>query len=76
MRHTFSHFHLDITPLLVRANAASNRIMEDRGLLWYNPTGTEPRGMAAPVDALLQRLTRHFQQREQHDTNGTLRKTG
>ena len=76
IRHTFSHFHLDITPLLVRANAASNSIMEDRGLLWYNPTGTEQRGLAAPVDALLQRLTRHFQQREQHDTNGTLRKTG
>ncbi len=24
MRHTFSHFHLDITPLLLRANDASN----------------------------------------------------
>ncbi len=51
-------------------------VMEDKGLLWYNPTGTEQRGLAAPVDALLQRLTIHLQQREQHDTNGTLRKTG
>mgnify|MGYP001825496470 FL=1 len=76
MRHTFSHFHLDITPLLLRANDASTSVMEDRGLLWYKPTGTEQRGLAAPVDALLQRLTSYFQQREQHDTNGTLRKTG
>ena len=75
-RHTFSHFHLDITPLLVLANDTSSAVMEDKGLLWYNPAGTEQRGLAAPVDALLQRLTKHFQKREQHDTNGTLRKTG
>jgi len=76
MRHTFSHFHLDITPLLLRANDASNSVMEDKGLLWYNLTGTEQRGLAAPVDALLRRLTIQLQQREQHDTNSTLRKTG
>jgi A/G-specific adenine glycosylase len=76
LRHSFSHFHLDITPLLLLANDASNSVMEDKGLLWYNPTGTEQRGLAAPVQALLRRLTKHLQQREQHDTNGTLRKTG
>ena len=76
MRHTFSHFHLDITPVLATAGAASTVVMEDNGLLWYKPAGTEQCGLAAPVDALLQRLSKHLQQREQHDTNGTLRKTG
>ena len=76
MRHTFSHFHLDITPLLALASDTSSAVMEDKGLLWYNPSGTEQRGLAAPVDTLLQRLTKHLQQREQHDTDGTLRKTG
>ena len=76
VRHTFSHFHLDITPVLAVAGETATMVMEDRGLLWYNRTGTEQRGLAAPVDLLLQRLTKHLQQREQHDTNGTLRKTG
>jgi len=61
MRHSFSHFHLDITPLLVRAKQASSGVMEDKGLLWFDPKGTEQCGLAAPVDALLQRLTRRFQ---------------
>ncbi len=62
IRHTFSHFHLDITPLLVRTKHASNGVKEDKGLLWFDPTGTGQRGLAAPVDALLQQLARHFQQ--------------
>jgi A/G-specific adenine glycosylase len=76
MRHTFSHFHLDISPLLLQAKDAATAVMEDKGLLWYNPTGTGQCGLAAPVEVLLRRLTGHLQQREQHDTNGTLRKTG
>jgi len=76
MRHTFSHFHLDITPVLAVAGETANTVMEDGGRLWYNPSGTEQRGLATPVDLLLQRLTKHLQQREQYDTNGTLRKTG
>jgi len=76
LRHTFSHFHLDITPLLLRAQDAPTGVMEDKERLWYNPGGSGQRGLAAPVQALLRRLTRHRQQREQHDTNGSLRKTG
>jgi len=76
VRHTFSHFHLDITPVLAAASETAITVMEDRGLLWYNPSGTEQCGLATPVDLLLQRLTKHLQQREQHDTNSTLRKTG
>lgn len=76
MRHTFSHFHLDITPLLAQAREGSGAVMEDKGRLWYNPTGTRQYGLAAPVAVLLQRWTKHLHQREQYDTNGTLRKTG
>jgi A/G-specific adenine glycosylase len=76
MRHTFSHFHLDITPLLLLVKDTPTAVMEDKGLLWYKPTGTGQRGLSAPVDVLLRRLTGYLQQREQHDTNSTLRKTG
>jgi A/G-specific adenine glycosylase len=77
IRHSFSHFHLDITPLLLQARDDTPAgVMEDAGRLWYNPTGSGQRGLAAPVQTLLRRLARHRQQRDQHDTNGTLRKTG
>jgi A/G-specific adenine glycosylase len=54
-RHTFSHFHLDITPVpaqLLRATAA----METAGTLWYNLRSPLARGVSAPVKRLLQQL--------------------
>jgi A/G-specific adenine glycosylase len=54
-RHTFSHFHLDITPVparLVRATAA----METADTLWYNLRSPLARGVSAPVQRLLQQL--------------------
>jgi A/G-specific adenine glycosylase len=76
MRHTFSHFHLDITPLLAQGGELPHAVMEDKGRLWYNPTLGQQRGLAAPVTVLLQRWSEQLHQREQHDTNGTLCKTG
>lgn len=54
-RHTFSHFHLDITPIpatLVRATA----VMEKADTLWYNLRSPAARGVSAPVKKLLQQL--------------------
>ncbi len=55
-RHTFSHFHLNITPVTARPVGPGGRIMENRDALWYNLDRTEKRGLAAPVKRLLDQL--------------------
>lgn len=60
-KHTFSHYHLDITPVLVTLNSQENAIMEPSPRLWY-PLHTDDHdqtkhiGLAAPVKALLLKL--------------------
>ena len=60
-KHTFSHYHLDITPVLVRIKDSPNAVVEPSARLWYplNPNeqgSTKNIGLAAPVKALLQKL--------------------
>ncbi|MDA0148541.1 A/G-specific adenine glycosylase [Vibrio sp. LaRot3] len=55
-RHTFSHYHLDITPILVNMSKQPDVVMEaDKGL-WYNLSQPEEVGLAAPVKQLLESL--------------------
>jgi A/G-specific adenine glycosylase len=54
-RHTFSHFHLDITPVLVRAENPVDRVMDDARWVWYKGDTTTG-GLAAPVKRLLDAL--------------------
>ncbi|GGK63065.1 A/G-specific adenine glycosylase [Amphritea balenae] len=58
IRHTFSHFHLDITPVKVRLidKAPTNRVMEQPASLWYNLRQPQKVGLAAPVKKLLGKL--------------------
>jgi len=58
LRHSFSHFHLDITPLLVELGAnRAGAVLEGQPAVWYNTrTENTPRGLAAPVQRLLDRL--------------------
>jgi A/G-specific adenine glycosylase len=56
LRHTFSHFHLHITPIPVRTLGASGKIMEPAGTVWYNLSLPDERGLAAPVKSLLEQL--------------------
>jgi A/G-specific adenine glycosylase len=56
VRHTFSHFHLDITPIPAQAVGACPSIMEQAPSVWYNPDSPDTRGLAAPVKRLLERL--------------------
>jgi len=58
LRHTFSHFHLDITPILVRAGS-SVRCLDSAGSLWYPLNHSMKLGLAAPVKKLLDRLASH-----------------
>jgi len=57
MRHTFSHFHLDITPI-VALSGPDGRIMDDQHQLWYNPAKPKSLGLAAPIKKLLARYSR------------------
>lgn len=55
LRHTFSHFHLDITPMQVKLRKApTNSVMEGAATLWYNISQPQKIGLAAPVKKLLQ----------------------
>ena len=56
LRHSFSHFDLDIRPLLVRVADASGMVADNDSGNWY-PLGKPPAvGLAAPVEKLMQNL--------------------
>ncbi len=58
-RHTFSHYHLDITPVRVtmpKSVGADARRVADAGAVWYNSASPARVGLAAPVAKLLARL--------------------
>ena len=54
-RHTFSHFHLDITPIRVTATDLHKGVMEANEEVWYKG-GSLPGGLAAPVSRLLRQV--------------------
>ena len=54
-RHAFTHFELEISPLLARC-AGWNGVMDGSPLLWYNPASPARLGLPAPVTALIQSL--------------------
>jgi A/G-specific adenine glycosylase len=56
LRHSFSHFHLDIHPVLLRLEDNTSSVMEDAGALWYNLGAPQTLGLAAPVKRLLNQL--------------------
>jgi A/G-specific adenine glycosylase len=56
LRHTFSHFHLDITPVLAPVEDPAPTVLEGDATFWYQPGTALPGGLAAPVARLLDRL--------------------
>ena len=56
LRHTFSHYHLDIQPQHIRLSREPARIMEADRQLWYKGAQHQPLGLAAPVKKLLDSL--------------------
>ena len=73
MRHTFSHFHLDITPCVAEVNNPDQSVMEAERRVWYkasqddreNPSTVISKdqrlGLATPVTSLLNRLKEDLQ---------------
>ncbi len=55
LRHTFSHFRLDIQPTLlsIDVRGAVNAVKDSPERKWYEVDGTERIGLAAPVTRLL-----------------------
>ena len=60
LRHTFSHFHLDITP--VHARIEATHAVRDDDWLWHHPQDTAPGGLPTPVTRLLERVSKSARQ--------------
>jgi len=56
LRHSFSHYDLDIRPLVVRVAAASSKVADGDGATWYRLSELPPGGIAAPVRKLINYL--------------------
>ena len=55
LRHTFSHFHLEIEPWLVRVKCSADLAVAENNWLWYNPYNPPRLGLAAPIKELIER---------------------
>lgn len=55
-RHTFSHYHFQIHPVLAKLHKRPQGIMETDGYIWYNVRKPAAVGLAAPVKTLLEQL--------------------
>lgn len=57
-RHTFSHYHLHITPLVASIVNHEARVMENNHVAWYALEQLVELGLPAPVSKLIQREIR------------------
>lgn len=53
-RHTFSHYHLDYTPILVNLLNPTYNVMEANQTVWYKLNKPEALGLPAPIKCLLE----------------------
>ena len=56
LRHSFSHYDLDIAPVVVRIDAVSSKVADSDESTWYRPGDAPPGGIAAPVMKLIDTL--------------------
>jgi A/G-specific adenine glycosylase len=56
LRHSFSHFDLDIQPVIVRVNVSSRTVADSPDATWHGLDNAPPGGIAAPVQQLLNTL--------------------
>jgi len=54
--HHFSHYSLKIRPLPAKLIGGQDAVMEAGPSVWYNPNSTRDRGLAQPVERLLNEL--------------------
>ena len=53
LRHTFSHFHLDIEPITANVRDSAKSVMDSDQFIWYNTQHPDARGLPKPVQSLL-----------------------
>ena len=56
LRHSFSHYDLDIQPILVRVGSPLSKVADSDGATWHRLDEPPPGGIAAPVRKLLDQL--------------------
>ncbi len=59
LKHTFSHFQLEIRPVVIHVKQWHPPLMESDRIVWYNKHQLAARGLAAPVKKLLNQLCTH-----------------
>jgi A/G-specific adenine glycosylase len=60
VRHSFTHFHLDIRPVHIKLDVTQTATLEKHlgaDILWYNPRQPPVCGLAAPVARLLKQIS-------------------
>jgi len=57
LRHSFTHFDLDIEPVRVDCGG-THSVMESERFVWYNPAAPQAVGIAAPVKTLIESVLR------------------
>ena len=56
MRHSFTHYDLDIRPIAVRVSKCPSMVQDTKDKVWYEIGSLPPGGIAAPVNTLIQTL--------------------
>jgi A/G-specific adenine glycosylase len=56
LRHSFSHYDLDIQPVVVRIESSSRKVADGDDSTWYRLCDLPPGGIAAPVQKLINTL--------------------
>jgi A/G-specific adenine glycosylase len=56
MRHSFSHYDLDIQPIVVRVKPQARRVADADDWTWFGLWNKPPGGIAAPVKELINQL--------------------
>lgn len=58
-RHTFSHYHLDITPMIVSVETSGSQVRETQDMTWLAHHENSELGFAAPTIKLLKIVKDH-----------------
>jgi len=56
LRHSFSHYDLDIHPVVVRVDETSRKVADGDNSTWYRLDAALPGGVATPVQKLINEL--------------------
>lgn len=56
VRHSFTHFDLDIEPIAMRVNRSSSKVEDGEDHVWYDIDSPQKLGIAAPINGLIRKL--------------------